>query len=168
MIEGALHRNRAVWWVASAVFWFLFLLTFGLAVNPSAPLAGRLAGFAISGCTLAWLVWAYRCGVRPGECVTVRQYRGRTVRIPWSNVAGFRVDRPMPMTGTGEWISVVLTDGGVVRTQGLCASRSGGRWAQDVIAELEAHRPTVYDSGMELNRRADPGPRRISTCLISS
>lgn len=138
-----LYRNRVAWLVVTVFFDFLFLLTLGLALNTSAPAAGRAAGAVIAFVTAMWLVWAYRCGMVCDEHgVTVRQYSGRRVGVPWTHVAGFRLDRPMSVYGGGEWISLVLDDGRVVRSQNLCALAAGRDWARHVVEELEAQRRT--------------------------
>lgn len=44
-------------------------------------------------------------------------------------------------TGQGAWISVVLRNGDVVRTQALVTNRPNGPWARDVRNALEAAGP---------------------------
>ena len=129
-----------MWLVANLLYLFVFLLTAGLALNASAPGAGRVAGAIIALAIGVWLVWSFHCGIFCDDGgVTVRQWRGRIVRVPWSQVEGVRIDRPMSVFGSGEVISVVLKDGRVLRSQSAVRPRpaAGGRSVSLINCKLD-------------------------------
>src|SRR3954454_6146946 len=149
-----LYRNRVLWLFANLLYLFVFLLTAGLALNASAPGAGRVAGAIIALAIGVWLVWSYHWGILCDDRgVTVRQWRGRSLRVPWSEVDGFRIDRPMSVFGSGESISVVLKDGRVLRSQSACGLAAGSRWTQRVVDQLQA-RHQLSDHGQSPVERA--------------
>ena len=136
-----LFRTRYVWWVIAAFWGFVFLLTAGVALNPSAPAVGRIVCGLIAIGIAIFMMRARRAGIETApEYILVRQYSGRAIRASWPEVDSFVLSRASPFN-SGVYIAARLTDGRVLKTQGLVAPSETSKSARSLVEQLESRRP---------------------------
>lgn len=137
-----LFRTDYMWWIMVAFWGFIVLLTAGAALNPDVPVLGRIVCAAIAMVIGGWLAYARRAGIKVDQRqVAVRRYSGMNIAVDWDDVSGFELV-PTGGLNSSVYVAVVLTDGRRLTTQGLCAGSEDSRKGQQLIADLEAMRPS--------------------------
>ena len=123
----------------------VFLLTAGVALNPSVPVLGRLACGLLAAVIAVVMVKARHAGVEVTQShVEVRRYSGINRTVPWSDVAEFQL---VPSRNGGVFVAVILTDGALLKTQGLVFGSTASVKGKETVDQLESMRPRTGNAG---------------------
>lgn len=136
-----LFRSIYVWWIIGIYWGFVFLLCAGCALNSQLKLGERIFCAICAIAIACWYSFAYRAGIITNlEGITVRKYIGKSISVPWKEVSAFEIVGSSPFN-TSVFIAARLTNGRLLKTQGLVARSAKCNAASRYIKALENQRP---------------------------
>jgi len=123
------------------------VLMFCQGLTDEAPRASVVFGVLATAGAVAVVVRTTRAGIKTDAGgVTVVPVFGRTRRLPWPDVYGFRIDAVPNLRNRVGWLTVYVIgrDGSLLHTSGCIFQRSAKKSelarAQEVLGALEAER----------------------------